>query len=129
MSNNIEGKVVVITGASSGLGEATARLLAAQGASVVLGARRADRIQSLAEELTRSGGKALALATDVTHYEQVKKLVDAAVQAYGRIDVMINNAGLMPQALLERLKIDEWDRMIDVTSRACCTALPRRCRI
>jgi NADP-dependent 3-hydroxy acid dehydrogenase YdfG len=114
MSNNIEGKVVAITGASSGLGEATARLLSAQGASVVLGARRHDRIQSLAGDLTRNGGKALAVTTDVAHCEQVKKFVDAAVKAYGRIDVMINNAGLMPQSMLERLKIDEWDRMIDV---------------
>src|SRR5207253_3009163 len=114
MSNNIKGKVVVITGASSGLGEATARLLSAEGASVVLGARRVERLQSLADELTRSGGKALATATDVTDREQVKRLVDAAVQTFQRIDVMINNAGLMPQAPLERLKIDEWDRMIDV---------------
>ncbi len=114
MSNNIEGKVVVITGASSGLGEATARLLSAQGASVVLGARRVDRLRSLADGLTGSGGKALAVTTDVTDCDQVKRLVDSAVQAYGRIDVMINNAGLMPQAPLERLKIDEWNRMIDV---------------
>ena len=114
MSNNIQGKVVVITGASSGLGEATARELSAQGATVVLGARRADRIKSLADELTRRGGKALAVPTDVMHSEQVKKLVDRAVQAHGRIDVMINNAGLMPQSPLERLRIDEWDRMIDV---------------
>jgi NADP-dependent 3-hydroxy acid dehydrogenase YdfG len=114
MHNNIEGKVVVITGASSGLGEATARFLSAQGASVVLGARRVDRIQSLADELIGSGGKALSVATDVTHFDQVKRLVDAAVQKYGRIDVMINNAGLMPSSPLERLKIDDWDRMIDV---------------
>ncbi len=114
MSDNIEGKVVVITGASSGLGEATARLLSAQGASVVLGARRVDRIKSLADELTASGGKALAIATDVTHYDQVKRLVDTAVQKYGRIDVMINNAGLMPHSPLERLRIDDWNRMIDV---------------
>lgn len=114
MNDNIAGKVVVITGASSGLGEATARLLSAEGAIVVLGARRADRIQSLAKELTGRGGKALAVTTDVTDRDQVKKLVDAAVQAYGRIDVLLNNAGLMPQSPLERLKIDEWDRMIDV---------------
>jgi NADP-dependent 3-hydroxy acid dehydrogenase YdfG len=114
MSNNIQGKVVVITGASSGLGEATARHLSAQGASVVLGARRVERLQSLADELTASGGKAFAVATDVTHCDQVKRLVDAAVQKYGRIDVMINNAGLMPHSPLERLKIDDWNRTIDV---------------
>jgi NADP-dependent 3-hydroxy acid dehydrogenase YdfG len=114
MSNNIEEKVVVITGASSGLGEATSRLLSAQGASVVLGARRIDRLQSLVDELTARGGKALALATDVIKCDQVKRLVDAVVQTYGRIDVMINNAGLMPQSLLERLKIEEWDRTIDL---------------
>jgi len=107
MSNNIEGKVVVITGASSGNGEAAARHLSAQGASVVLGARRAERIQSLAKDLTGRGGKALAVTTDVTRYEQVKQLVDTAVQSYGRIDVMLNNAGLMPHSPLERLKIDD----------------------
>jgi len=114
MSNNINGKMVVITGASSGLGEATARLLSAEGAIVVLGARRVERLKSLADELTARGGQALAIATDVTDRAQVKKLVDTAVQKFGRIDVIINNAGLMPQSLLERLKIDEWDRMIDV---------------
>ena len=112
--NNIEGKVIVITGASSGLGEASARLLCAQGASVVLGARRVDRIESLANQLTTSGGKAIAIATDVTQHDQVKRLADAAVRRFGRIDVMLNNAGLMQQAPLERLKIGEWDRMIDV---------------
>ena len=100
--------------ASNGLGEATARLLSAHGATVVLGARRVDRLQSLADELTGSGGEALAVTTDVTDYDQVKRLVDAAVQTYGRIDVMINNAGLMPHSPLERLKIDDWNRMIDV---------------
>jgi NADP-dependent 3-hydroxy acid dehydrogenase YdfG len=114
MSDNIEGKVVVITGASSGLGEATARHLSDQGARVVLGARRTDRIQSLADELTRKGGKALAVTTDVTHYDQVKRLVDAAVDTFGRVDVIINNAGLMPHSPLERLKIEDWDRTIDV---------------
>ena len=114
MGADIAGKVVVITGASSGLGEVTARHLSAQGASVALGARRVDRLQALANELIGLGGKALVVSTDVTHVDQVKRLVDAAVSTFGRIDVMINNAGLMPQSLLESLKIDEWDRMVDV---------------
>jgi len=114
MSKKIRGKVVVITGASSGLGEAAARLLSAQGATVVLGARRSDRLQLLADELSGSGGKALAVATDVTHRNQVKRLVDRAAEKFGRVDVMINNAGIMPRAPLERLTIDDWDRTIDV---------------
>ena len=114
MGENITGKVVVITGASSGLGEATARLLSAQGASVVLGARRVDRLNKLVGELTAAGGKAFAVAVDVTKRDQVKKLVDTAVEKFGRVDVIINNAGVMPQAPLERLKVDEWDQMIDV---------------
>jgi NADP-dependent 3-hydroxy acid dehydrogenase YdfG len=114
MSKNIEGKIVVITGASSGLGEAAARLLSSQGATVVLGARRVNRIASLAKELNDAGGKALAIETDVTDFGQVKRLVDTAVETYGRIDVMLNNAGLMPHSPLERLKIDDWNRTIDV---------------
>jgi NADP-dependent 3-hydroxy acid dehydrogenase YdfG len=114
MTEGIKDKIVVVTGASSGLGEATARLLSAKGATVILGARRADRLKSLAKDLEARGGKTLALETDVTRREQAKALVDSAVQTYGRIDVMINNAGLMPQAPLESLKVDEWDRMIDV---------------
>ena len=114
MSENIKGKVIVITGASSGLGEAAARRLSREGATVVLGARRLERIAVLAETLKTAGGKALAVATDVTCAEQVRKLVDAAVEEYGRIDVMLNNAGLMPLSLLERLKLDDWSNMIDV---------------
>jgi NADP-dependent 3-hydroxy acid dehydrogenase YdfG len=114
MSESIKGKVIVITGASSGLGEAAARHLSAAGASVALGARRGARIEALAAELNAGGGRALAVATDVTHSEQVKRLVDTAVERYGRIDVMINNAGLMPHSPLERLKLDDWNRMIDV---------------
>lgn len=114
MGNNMEGKVVVITGASSGLGAATARLLSEQGALLALGARRKDRIDALTDELSGELGKTIAVQMDVTQREQVKHLVDTAVKEYGRIDVMINNAGLMPQSLLESLKIDDWDRMIDV---------------
>jgi NADP-dependent 3-hydroxy acid dehydrogenase YdfG len=114
MNNNIENKVVVITGASSGLGEATARHLSGQGATIVLGARRTDRIHALAAELQAKGGNVLAIVTDVTQRDEVQRLVLAAVDTYGRIDVMLNNAGLMPSSPLERLKVDDWDRMIDV---------------
>jgi NADP-dependent 3-hydroxy acid dehydrogenase YdfG len=114
MHNNISGKVVVITGASSGLGEAAAKLLGSQGGIVVLGARRLDRLKSLVREITQAGGQALAISTDVTDRHQVRHLVDSAVQTYGKIDVMINNAGLMPHSPLERLKVDDWDRMVDV---------------
>lgn len=114
MTEGIAGKVVVITGASSGLGEATARLLSDDGVAVALGARRADRLKALASEISDKGGKALAVATDVTDRDQVNALVEQAVEHFGRVDGIINNAGLMPQAPLERLKLDEWDRMIDV---------------
>ena len=114
MTANIEGKVVVITGASSGLGEAAARHLAGQGAKVVLGARRAERLEALVAEIEAAGGEALAVGTDVTARGQVANLVDTAVQRFGRIDVLINNAGIMPLSALESLKVDEWDRMIDV---------------
>ena len=117
MNNNVEGKVVVITGASSGLGEAAAKHLSELGATVVLGARRADRIEKLAKEIVEKGGKALAIAVDVTQREQVKKLVDKAVEQFGRIDVILNNAGVMPLSPVERLNFDEWDTMIDVNIR------------
>lgn len=112
MSHNIENKVVVITGASSGLGAETARHLTAQGAKVVLGARRMERLEKLADEL---GLDARAImSTDVTDRAQVQALVDRAIELHGRIDVLINNAGLMPSSMLDKLKVDEWDRMIDV---------------
>lgn len=113
-SPNISGKVVVITGASSGLGEAAARYLAERGAIAVLGARRVDRLNALTDQITQGGGKAFALPTDVTDVAQVQRLVDAAVERFGRIDVMLNNAGLMPHSPLERRKIADWDRTIDV---------------
>lgn len=114
MTDNIAGKTIVITGASSGMGAAAARHLAERGAAVVLGARRADRIEALAAEIVAVGGKVLAVETDVTKREDLKRLVDAAVETYGRIDVLINNAGVMPLSPLERVKVDEWDQMIDV---------------
>jgi NADP-dependent 3-hydroxy acid dehydrogenase YdfG len=112
MTENIRDKVVVITGASSGLGEAAARLLAKEGAKLVLGARRLDRLQALAGEL--SLGKDAIMQTDVTDVAQVRRLVDHAVKTHGRVDVIINNAGLMPHSPLERGKVEDWDRMIDV---------------
>ena len=111
---NITGKVVVITGASSGLGEATAQYLAERGATVVLGARRLERLQTLVAEITRADGKASARATDVTDPAQVQALVDGAVNDHGRIDVLLNNAGIMPHSPLERRKIDDWNRTIDI---------------
>jgi NADP-dependent 3-hydroxy acid dehydrogenase YdfG len=114
LKNNVEGKVVVITGASSGLGEAAAKHLSALGATVVLGARRADRIEKLAREIQDNGGKALAIDMDVTRRDQVKKLVDSAVEQFGRVDVILNNAGIMPLSPVDRLNVEEWDRMIDV---------------
>jgi NADP-dependent 3-hydroxy acid dehydrogenase YdfG len=112
MTQGIRGKVVVITGASSGLGEATARRLAQHGAKLVLGARRLDRLKALAKEL--SLGEDAAVQTDVTQGEQVQRLVDQAAKSHGRIDVLVNNAGLMPHSPLERGKVADWDRMIDV---------------
>lgn len=111
MTDNIAGKVVVITGASSGLGEAAARHLAAAGARLVLGARRIDRLNALAAAL---GPDTAALKTDVTDPRQVQALTDLAVERFGRLDVIINNAGLMPLSPLERGKIEDWSRMIDV---------------
>ncbi len=112
MADNIEGKVVVVTGASSGLGEAVARALAKAGAKPVLGARRLDRLLALARDLKL--GDQAAVQTDVTKCDQVEALVEHAVRLHGRIDVIINNAGLMAHSPLERRKIEDWDRMIDV---------------
>ena len=114
MTHNIEGKVVVITGASSGLGEATARHLAGQGARVVLGARRLERIEALADELRAEGHEAIAHQTDVTDQAQVEALVQAGIEQFGQVDVMLNNAGIMPQAPLEKLHVKDWDKQIDV---------------
>lgn len=110
----IENKVVAITGASSGLGEATSRLLAAKGAKVLLGARRESKLQTITNEIRASGGTAEFRILDVTKRDDVQAFVQSAVDLFGRIDVLVNNAGLMPLSPLAALKVDEWDRMVDV---------------
>ena len=112
--SNITNKVVVITGASSGIGEGTAKLLAEQGAKVVLGARRLNRINAVVQEISATGGKAIGFACDVTKRAEVEALVQKAVDSFARIDVIVNNAGITPIAPIDALKVDEWDRQIDV---------------
>jgi NADP-dependent 3-hydroxy acid dehydrogenase YdfG len=112
MAHGIENKVIVITGASSGLGEAAARRLAQDGAKLVLGARRVDRLKALAGELSLNDSA--VVQTDVTDRAQVTRLIERAVELHGRIDVVVNNAGLMPSSRLELLTVEEWDQMIDV---------------
>jgi len=112
--SEINGKVVIITGASSGLGKATAHRLANSGARLVLGARREDRLAALRDAIVEQGGDAIYRVTDVTDRAQLDALAQAAKEAYGRIDVLVNNAGLMPLSPLDKLKVDEWDQMIDV---------------
>lgn len=114
MTSGIKEKVVVITGASSGLGEATARHLAALGAKVVLGARRTDKLQQIASEIQAQGGQVAFVGVDVTNPAAVQALVDTAISQFGRIDVMVNNAGFMAIAPISQLRTDEWDRMIDI---------------
>jgi NADP-dependent 3-hydroxy acid dehydrogenase YdfG len=113
-TSNIADKVVVITGASSGIGESTAKLLARQGAKVVLGARRKDRIDAVVKEISAAGGKAVGFAADVAKRAEVEALVKGAVDSFGRVDVIVNDAGIMPIAPMAALKVEEWDQMIDV---------------
>lgn len=115
--SNISKKVVLITGASSGIGEATARLLASKGAHVVLGARRTERLEILCGEINASGGVAHFQALDVTRRDDMQGFVDFALKLHGRVDVIVNNAGVMPLSKLEALKVSEWDQMIDVNIR------------
>ncbi|MDN4600859.1 SDR family oxidoreductase [Paenibacillus sp. F6_3S_P_1C] len=115
--SNVKGKVVVITGASSGIGEATARVLAEQGAHVVIGARREDRLKALASSIRSEGGSVEYHTLEVTQLEEMQTIVELALTRFGRLDVIINNAGVMPLSPLEALKVDEWNRMIDVNIR------------
>jgi NADP-dependent 3-hydroxy acid dehydrogenase YdfG len=115
--SNVESKVVVITGASSGIGEAAARLLAERGAHVVAGARRTDRLETLVADITKKGGSARFRAVDVTKRADAQALVDFAKAEFGRVDVLVNNAGVMPLSPLDALKVGEWEQMIDVNIR------------
>ena len=129
MMGNIAGKTIVITGASSGIGEATALRLAASGAAVVLGARRTERLDRLVAEIEAQGGKASAMAADVTRRADMEALVAHAVDRFGKVDVLINNAGVMPLSRLDMLDVDGWDRTIDTNIKgvlyAIAAVLPR----
>ncbi|MFD1911001.1 SDR family oxidoreductase [Halodurantibacterium flavum] len=114
MSNNIENKVVLITGGSSGLGAETARLLAGKGAKVAVAARRTDKLNDVVSEIEAAGGTARAYALDVTDKAHVETVVAGVVADFGRIDVLVNNAGLMPIRPMSEVNTDEWDQMIDV---------------
>ncbi|WP_371680799.1 SDR family oxidoreductase [Streptomyces sp. NBC_01276] len=110
-------RTVAVTGASSGIGEATARRLAADGYRVLLGARRTDRLERITAEITEAGGEAFFRRLDVTDAQDTRAFVEAALGAYGRLDALVNNAGLMPLSPLDALRTDEWDRMLDVNVR------------
>jgi NADP-dependent 3-hydroxy acid dehydrogenase YdfG len=113
-TSGIEGKVVVITGASSGIGEATALLLAERGAKVVLGARRPDRLETLAARIANAGGEAAYARTDVKRRDDLSALVKLACERYGKLDVIVNNAGVMPISPLDELRVEDWEEMIDI---------------
>lgn len=117
MNKTISGKTVVITGASSGIGEATARLLARNGARVVMAARRIERLEAIAAELRSEGCSVYYQQADVTRLEDMQAVMDYTCGQFGRLDVVVNNAGIMPLSLLESLKVDEWNQMIDVNIR------------
>ncbi|QIR35949.1 SDR family NAD(P)-dependent oxidoreductase [Tolypothrix sp. PCC 7910] len=114
MTGKLDGKVAIVTGASSGIGEATAQALAAEGAAVVLAARRGDRLNALAEKIATSGGKALPIVTDVTDEAQVQNLVDKTKTEFGRIDILVNNAGIAAVGAIDGGNTSDWKDMINL---------------
>jgi NADP-dependent 3-hydroxy acid dehydrogenase YdfG len=114
MENQVKGKVIAITGASSGIGEATAIMLAAQGAKVVLGARREDRLDEIVDRIKAAGGEAVYSVIDVKKQDHLLQLVKLATDTYGRLDVMVNNAGITHLSRIDDLQVKDWDEMIDV---------------
>jgi len=119
----IKDKVVVITGASSGIGEATAMLLAEKGAKLVLAARRKEKLESIVEKIKEKSGDAVYLVTDVTKRKDNQNLVDFAIETYGKVDVLFLNAGIMPNSPLSALKEEEWDQMIDINIKGVLNGL------
>ena len=114
MGDRLDGTAALVTGASSGIGEATARALAAEGAAVALGARRRERLESLATEIEEAGGRAVVLQADVTERQQAIDAVEAAVSAFGRLDTVVNNAGVMLLGPIPDAPMEEWERMIEL---------------
>jgi len=120
----IKDKVAIITGASSGIGKATALALSKAGAKVAIGARRTDKLEELENEIKQNGGEAISQKLDVTKKSECDSFADSVLQKWGSIDILVNNAGLMPLSFVKNLKIDEWDQMIDVNIKGVlyCTA-------
>lgn len=113
-NGSLQDRVAIITGASSGIGSATARLLAADGCAVAVAARRSGRLVTLVDGINGMGGRGMAVTTDVTDRQQVERLVEQVLESFGRLDILVNNAGIMPLSPVRRLLVDDWDRMIDV---------------
>ncbi len=120
---DLKNKVAIITGASSGIGEATAHLLAEKGVKVVLAARRVEKLEALKNDIEKNGGTAEIVVTDVSHKVAVQHLADHTIDKFGKIDFLINNAGLMPLSFVKNLHIDEWEKMIDVNIKGVMYAV------
>lgn len=122
-------KVIVITGASSGIGETTAKLLAKHGNKLVLGARRESKLQQIADDIKSEGGTAIYASTDVTDLSSVKKLAQLALDTFGQIDVWMNNAGLMPHSEFIKGRVEDWNRMIDLIYAVFFMVLMQHCQV